>query len=273
MVNRIACFLTCGYTEAGAMQFFLKKINNSFEYKQYLPNRTIKKKGDVKNISSSISGLTGEALLDKVYTIIEKHTKEILECAAIIIEDDLDDKFVGWTDDKINDYIQNIKITIFKILGCEMPVFIMYAAPEVESWFIADWENGFKFLYCNGGLVNDVNINARTFFTHHLKGYIEKEILKEYCTNIEKYGDFGGEYFKLSEQLVNAIQFDSKEYIKKLTGTNKEYVEQISNSRCLYYSKKLHGDIMLRSISPENVVKDCYSYFKHTYNKLSKFVV
>ena len=70
MVNRIACFLTCGYTEAGAMQFFLREINNSFEYKQYLPNRTIKKKGDSKNIGSSISGLTGKALLTKVYSII-----------------------------------------------------------------------------------------------------------------------------------------------------------------------------------------------------------
>lgn len=34
--NRIACFLTCGYTEAGAMQFFLRKVNDKFEYKQYL---------------------------------------------------------------------------------------------------------------------------------------------------------------------------------------------------------------------------------------------
>lgn len=69
MVDRIACFLTCGYTEAGAMQFFLKKINDKYEYKQYLPNKTIKKKGDAKNISSNISGLTGEALLEKIYSI------------------------------------------------------------------------------------------------------------------------------------------------------------------------------------------------------------
>ena len=268
MVNRIACFLTCGYTEAGAMQFFLRKINNFFEYKQYLPNRTIKKKGDSKNIGSSISGLTGKALLTKVYSIIEKHTREILECAAIIIEDDLDDKFVGWSADAIDRYIQDIKATIYSKLGCEKPIFIMYAAPEVESWFIADWENGFRFLYCNSGLVSDVDTNGRMFFTHHLKGYIEKEILKEYCNDIEKYGDFGGEYIKLSEQLVNAIQVDSKKYIKKLIGTNKEYVEQISNSRYLYYSKKLHGDRMLRNISPEEVVKDCHKYFNHIYNEL-----
>ena len=43
------------------MQAFLKKINNNYEYKQYLPNKTIKKKGDSKTISSKISGLTGSA--------------------------------------------------------------------------------------------------------------------------------------------------------------------------------------------------------------------
>ena len=70
MVDRIACFLTCGYTEAGAMQFFLKKINDKYEYKQYLPNKTIKKKGDAKRLIPEISGLTGEALLEKIYNCL-----------------------------------------------------------------------------------------------------------------------------------------------------------------------------------------------------------
>ena len=88
MVKRIACFITCGYTEAGAMQAFLRKINDKFEYKQYLPNRTVKRKGDSKSISSNISGLTGDALLEKIYEIIAKNVHEISNCAGIIIEDD-----------------------------------------------------------------------------------------------------------------------------------------------------------------------------------------
>ena len=182
MVNKVACFLTCGYTEAGTMQFFLKKINGDFEYKQFL-----------------------------------------------------------------------------------------YASPEIESWFIADWENGFNYLYCKTGIVNDVEVNARIFFTHHLRQYIEKEILKDYSSDIEKYGHINGKYVKLSDQLINAIQVDSKEYIKKLTGTNEQYVEQIVNSRCLYYSKKLHGETMLKNILPENVAKACSNYFKNTYQQLKDF--
>ncbi len=271
MVKRVACFLTCGYTEAGAMQFFLKKINNGFEYKQYLPNKTIKKKGDPKNISSKISGLTGEALLEKIYGIIEKNKKEISECAAILIEDDLDDRFSKLSEGEIVEYNQNVRNIVYEKLGCEIPVFLLYASPEVESWFVADWENGFNYIFGNNGFVDDVEVGARNFYIHNLKRYIEREVLKEYYCDIEKYGIFDGKYIKLSEQLAQAIQFDSKEYIKSLKGTNNRYVEQIVNSRCLYYSKKLHGDAMLRNIVPEKVAQVCGNYFRNTYYELQTF--
>ena len=271
MVNRIACFLTCGYTEAGAMQAFLRKINDSFEYKQYLPNRTIKKKGDPKNISSSISGLTGEALLEKIYNILEKHSKEIAKCSAVLVEDDLDDRFFGWSDEQVNSYNQNIIDTIREKVGCDIPVFILYASPEIESWFVADWDNGFNYLYCESGFVTDVKIEARKFFVHHLKNFIDKEILGEYCDAIESYGVINGKYIKLSDQLIKAIQYDSKKYIQSMSGTNKEYVNQIVDSRCLYYSKKLHGDAMLRNVLPQNIIKKCSNYFRNTYYELQKF--
>ena len=95
MVDVIACFLTCGYTEAGAMQFFLKKINDRYEYRQCLPNKTIKKKGMPKKIDDKMSGRTGEALLEKVYELIEKHRDEYSQCRAILVEDDLDGRFAG----------------------------------------------------------------------------------------------------------------------------------------------------------------------------------
>ncbi len=78
MVERIACFLTCGYTEAGAMQSFLHKINDRYEFRQYLPNKTIKKKGMPKNISDAINGLTGDRLLEEIYKILGKHKAEII---------------------------------------------------------------------------------------------------------------------------------------------------------------------------------------------------
>ena len=74
-------------------------------------------------------------------------------------------------------------------------------------------------------------------------------------------------------KIIEEIKPDSKEYIERLAGTNKEYVKQIVNSKSLYYSKKLHGDLMLRNILPENVAKECTYYFRNVYHKLQEFTM
>lgn len=270
MVDRIACFLTCGYTEAGAMQFFLKKINSKYEYKQYLPNKTIKKKGDPKSINSQISGLTGDALLEKVYHILEKNRDEIGKCKAVLIEDDLDGKFHGYSDEQIKKCKNQIIQKVQEKLQKDIPVFILYASPEAESWFIADWINGFEYLYNESGVVTDVEHNARCFFLHHLKQYIENNVLKEYTDNIEEYGWFLGKYIKLSDRIINVVQTEIKEYIQEMPNANKGYVNQIVVSRDLYYSKKLHGDRMMRNIRPDIVAAKCRKYFGSTYNAIVK---
>lgn len=268
MVDRIACFLTCGYTEAGAMQFFLRKMNSKYEYKQYLPNKTIKKKGDPKSINSQISGLTGDALLEKVYRILEKNREEIGKCKAVLIEDDLDGKFHGYSDEWIEEYKNQIIYKVHEKLQKDIPVFILYASPEAESWFIADWKNGFEYLYSDSGVVTDVEYNAKRFFLHHLKQYIQNNVLKEYAENIEEYGWFDGEYTKLSDRIICAIQTEVKDYIGELKGIKLSYVKQIIESRDLYYSKKLHGDIMLRNIQPDIIADKCRKYFGGTYNEI-----
>lgn len=271
VMNRIACFLTCDYTEAGAMQAFLKKVNSNYEYKQYLPNKTIKKKGDSKIIASDVSGLTGPALLDKIYTIIENHTTELIQCSAILIEDDLDGRFHDMTAPDIDTYINSIKSRIYSIMGIRKPIFILYASPEIESWFIADWDNGFGYIYNASGCVTDIDSHVKMFFTHHLKRYINSCILKEYVNDIENYGYFDQVYFKLSNQIADAIQTNVKEYISQLPHTNQLYSKQILSSRDLYYSKKLHGDRMLRNLDPSTIANECRHFFFPVYNALANF--
>lgn len=267
MVEKIACFLTCGYTEAGAMQFFLKKMNSRYEYKQYLPNKTIKKKGDAKTMKRQISGLTGGALLEKIYEILEKHKDEIGRCKAVLIENDLDGRFHGYDDEKIEKYKKQIIHKVHEKLEKEIPVFILYASPEAESWFLADWKNGFEYLYCNSGVVTDVEHNAKLFFSHQLKYYLDEYVLKEYSECIEEFGWSGDRYIKLSNQIIDAVQTGAKEYISKIPGGNKHYIKQIVESRDLYYSKKLHGDRMLRNIQPDAVADKCRKYFGSTYKE------
>lgn len=87
-------------------------------------------------------------------------------------------------------------------------------------------------------MVTDVGYNAKRFFLHHLKQYIENNVLKE--------------------------------YIQEMPNANKVYVNQIVASRDLYYSKKLHGDRMLRNIQPDTVAVKCRKYFVSTYNAIVK---
>lgn len=269
MVNdRIACFLTCGYTEAGAMQFFLRKINDRFEYKQYLPNKTIKKKGTPKVIDSKISGLTGERLLDKVYFILEKHKDEINNCKAVLIEDDLDGRFHDKTKEEIDTYKSVIANKIRQILDNQhMEVFLLFASPEVEAWFVADWENGFKSLY-ESNVVVDLKLSERQFFVHQLKQYLENIVLKEYAQDIEMYGFVDGVYHKLSDQIIHVVESDIKTYLLE-KNENKLYAEKIAQSRHLYYSKKLHGDRMLKSVVPKILEKKCTHFFRALYQELA----
>lgn len=273
MVDKIACFLTCGYTEAGAMQSFLKKINNEFDYKQFLPNKTIKKKGAPKTINSHISGLTGEALLEKVYSIVSNHKEEIGKCRAIIIEDDLDGRFYGYSCEEIEEYKKSIINKIHDKLENKIPVFILYASPEIESWFIADWKNGFEYLYHESSVVKDIkDRKVREFFSYNLRQYINNEILKEYVENIEEFGYFDGEYVKLSTGITRAIENDVKRYIENTSKAEEETIKQIIESKYLYYSKKLHGDIMLRNINPDILVEKCRKYFKESYYQIKNVV-
>lgn len=267
-MNYIACFLTCGYTEAGAMQSFFRKINANYVYKQFLPDKTIKKKGMPKTISNNINGLTGKQLLNKIYDILYKHKEDILSCKAIIIEDDLDGRFHNYSQKKIKQHYDEIKNNIYNILGKNIPIFIIYASPEIESWFFADWDNSFKYVYSNKNYVKDVNKDASLFYLHHLHTYIFNNILGRYSKSIEDYGFNNNTYIKLSDQIIYAMQGVIAGLFKNVKSCNKEYLKQIRYSKDLNYSKKLHGDIMLRQLEPKCVAKNCRKYFKPFYSDL-----
>ena len=95
-----------------------------------------------------------------------------------------------------------------------------------------------------------------------------RNILKDHADDIEKFGMVMGKYVKLSDRLIQAIQTDSKEHIRGLSGINQDFVKQISESRCLYYSKRIHGDFMLRNILPQIVEGKCIHFFRRVYFEL-----
>lgn len=179
--------------------------------------------------------------------------------------------FAFGSNETIKEYHDAIVAEVHSKLESDIPVFILYASPEVESWFITDWNNGFGYLYGKSNRIKDMDQKAKSFFLHHLRDYIYSEVLKEYSHNIEEYGWFENGYVKLSDQIISVIQTNIKDYVRTLPQANSDCVKQIIESRDLYYSKKLHGDIMLRSIRPDVVAEKCRQYFMGTYNELAYF--
>lgn len=259
MKKKIACFITSSWTEAGAMKIFLEKIDPNIICEQKLP---IMPKRN-RNMQEDYTGLTGSALISKAYEIIKKYRTDFSGFDAIIIEDDLDFRFPTHDKNEFEDYHNIIKQHICTIIGREIPVFVLYASPEIETWFLIDFKNSFEYVYKNA------------YFCHHLKEYVKNEIIGEYWDEeIEKWNrQVDSKYQKLSNQIID-VAFPE---IKRIINDQYEQHERLEKSMVQAilkydnYNKRIHGDIMLKNIEPENLLEKGRVYFAPTYYAIKNF--
>ncbi len=252
--DKIACFFTGGYTEAcGYMQVFLSRINDSFFYEQCMPNSVRKKKGTPKKLEDCYNGVTGHALISKVYEflkksfIMDRFNKGAYK--GILIEDDLDGRFDYLNEEQIESYENDIRKNIADILGKTYPVFFVYASPEAESWFLSDWNNGFGHLFSQSVYFDEYSASERKKFSLNVKKNIEYGLLKKNTVCVESYAHADdGSYRKLSDDIFSLIE-----------------KQNIKNHVAFSYSKSLHGSQMLKQIEPDKVRKKCNIYFNRSY--------
>ena len=256
----------------GFSQGFLKKINPKCNFIQCLPFKKKMKKGNPPSIRDDISGLTGDALLSKIYEILHDNKERFQQYDAILIEDDLDGRFHEWSDQQILNDIEKKTEKIVTQLGKVVPVFFLYASPEIESWFIADWKNGFSALYQESFQYQGHFARSdRDFFLHCLKTYIENNILGKFSQSIEDYWqtDKQGKLLKLSDQIIYGIQNAIPECLEK-TEEHRTFLEKFRDAKPAY-SKKEHGCIMLRNLDPNEVSKKCKRFFAPECKSLRSF--
>ncbi|MCD7746068.1 MAG: DUF4276 family protein [Lachnospiraceae bacterium] len=270
---RIACYITGGWTECGYMTHFLNEINDKYDYRQRFPQKSIGKKGKKRKFVH-IEGTTGEDLIKAVYSDLREHKKELVDFEAILIEDDVDDNYFlvdgyGRDYEKIEKRKTEIETEIQSILGKDsMPIFFLYAIPEIEAWFLADWDHTFGEEYFH--LLKKMN----SYFSTTFRKFIMKQVLTNTypLSEIENYGMFDGAYRKLSDELIQAFQEYS--YLETEDKNNEEYDKiingMISNNR-LCYSKKEQGRNMLARLRPDKVASVCGHYFAKTYAELNNF--
>lgn len=261
--KRIACFFTGGYTELNAMKLFMKKINDKVEYIQLCPTGSRKSKDAIRgrhtdNIENKQNGLTRIDLINYVLDFVEKTRFKEEAYDAILIEDDKDDRFLypqadgTATIDKgeWERFNQDVRDRLeAKCPG--IPVLLFLAAPEVEAWFLSDWENSFGKVY-----TDRLTMPQNHYFSVTFRKYINDQILtQKYSDAIESYGYFDSKYRKLSEKIQAALA--EKDFFV-------DYTPAFEHDP-IRYSKRIEGETMLEELNPQVVSQHCTSFFKNEF--------
>lgn len=255
--KKIACFFTGGFTELNAMKSFMERINGNAYYMQLCPNAPRKSRDSIRNrqsIDNCQSGLTGNHLISYVLEVVKKPYFIRESYDAILIEDDKDARFMNEETasidlEKWENFKNNLKLQLIE-RGITVPVIIFLAAPEIEAWFISDWENSFGRVYRDS---NELNGSQNMFFSTVFRKHINDNILTGlYSNTIESYGYFDGKYRKLSEEIQTAL--NNTDYMAEYTPTFEHTP--------IRYSKRKQGELMLESIDPNTVLEHCTVFFK-----------
>lgn len=183
-------------------------------------------------------GKTGNSLIEQISKELPIALKnEPNQCDLILVFDDLDCRDANKQREKILE-------AIAKIPECDdIKKFIGFAAPEVESWIIADWNNSIarhpdfrgKHQRMRWWLSTEKNIpfDSPESFSEYDEG-------RDCCLE------------KLSQHLVDSSVLDE------------------FGSSCTRFSKGLHTPSLLLEINPDEVQKRC-PLFRELYNYLNNF--
>ena len=232
---------TDGYTERGAMDDFLNRlVPEKIRWVRIFPAKS--KPGPKRRECDRVTGSTGSNLVSDMMERLRKYGDDPLyrNCDAIMLVDDADCRFRKSGDERTNYriWVDDQKKRIEKTLGRTVHFFALFASPEVEAWFVADWERGFLSLYSRIGPPLKMRVN---------------ELLEENGVSmdeIEKFGAYreGACSPKLSEKIAVIIE---------QTG--------------MRYSKKDDGPELLAKIRPDAVAAHCAMYFGPTLREIERF--
>lgn len=242
---KIGYFCTGGYTETGGIKSFLEKINPNVYWERCFP--TVDKpclvRGRMNSTPvASYNGITGPALVEMMYNRLSKYYKNS-EFDGFLMIDDLDCRYQSCLTEDINLFVETHSNEVQKILERQVGVYVLFASPELEAWFIADWNNSFAKQYPRSVVYN-------------IQEKLKRDIIKDHWdNNLELFGGAfvnGGCESKISTEIQNAFT---------LVGIDEQ-------KRVYAYSKRNEGVDMLKRIEPEQVSSKCNICFSPQFNKL-----
>ena len=223
-----------GEAEVRGLFPFLEKTFPGCRFERKTPVR--QKPGPKPNKAGSY-GRTGKSLIDQIKQELPIALKaEPNKCDLILVFDDLDCR---------DSQSQKSKILseISKIPECaDIEKFIGFAAPEIEAWIIADWNNS---------IAKNSDFRGRQ---ERMRWWLSAEKNVPFDSP-ESFSEYDREKDccreKLSEALIESSVYQAERH----------------NTR---FSKGLHTPLLLREIDPNEVQKKC-PLFRELYNYLNNF--
>ena len=217
---------------------FFPFLDKTFPGCRFERKTPVSRKPGPKPNKPSSQGRTGKSLIEQIKQELPLALKaEPNKCDLILVFDDLDCR---------DSQTQKSKILseISKIPECaDIEKFVGFAAPEIEAWIIADWNNS---------IAKHSDFRGR----HERMRWWLSTQKKVSFENPESFSEYDPQRDccreKLSEYLIESSVQDEVDRDKAR------------------FSKGLHTPLLLREIDPNEVQKKC-PLFRELYNYLNNF--
>lgn len=185
-------------------------------------------------------GRTGKSLIEQIKKELPIALKaEPNKCDLILVFDDLDCR---------DSQIQKSKILteLSKIPECaDIEKFVGFAAPEIEAWIIADWNNSIA-----------KNSDFRGKRHERMRWWLSTKI-KVPFDSPESFSEYDSDKDSCREKLSDVL----------IASTIVEHESNLDKKR---FSKGDHTPLLLMAIDPNEVQKKC-PLFRELYNYLNNF--
>ena len=245
MVMKIGYFCTAGYTETGGIKQLLEKINPNVRWERCFPavDKPYLARGRMNSTPiASHNGVTGGELVRMMHERLSRYYKNS-DYDGFLLIDDLDCRFPSNLAEGINLFVENQTAEVQVSLGKPVNFYVLFASPEIEAWFIADWNNSFAKQYPGTIAFN-------------LKQIISNYLLKDYWdNNLELYGG----------------NFVNNSCESKISSEIQDIFSEVgvdADGNAYSYSKRIEGVDMLRRIEPERVSIKCNICFAPLFHRL-----
>lgn len=276
----VGYFMTASHTETGGLHAFLQKMSDearsvNVTWQRLFP--AVQKPGPKPNRStgvpgqspafpqpsSDLQGMTGDRLIQEMKKRLKEYHRHS-QLDIVLLEDDADCRFNTSTSDAESESREciereaKLQQEVSTELGRDIPVVMLLASPEVETWLLADWERSFQAAYPS----------LRVALKRHLKQRLGLDGTPD---ELERFGgpcQNGSCSHKLSASLEAAFQVTQEEDLALFSAL----AALRALGRQPAYSKRIEGPAMLGRIRPEVVAERCRLYFRPAYQRLLRLL-